>query len=197
MRVLPLNACLAMVVALGACTPDKPSATDASAPPSASAPASQPATQVDASASAAVSAPDPANATYDLEGESIVLVNGVAEGAPVAPGSATRERTTLLGSPVHGDLDGDGREDAAVLLANEPGGSGTFVYMAAVLQGRQGTHALLLGDRIGAPKLSIENGVLRANFLDRADDASFADAPTVPRVVEAKVQSGQLVAVSK
>ncbi|HEY0660017.1 MAG TPA: hypothetical protein VGD21_01640 [Lysobacter sp.] len=193
MRLKTLAAGAALTVVLGACAPGGSGSSEPSAQPDTPAPAQAEPAQPDA---ATATRPDPRNATYDLGGESVALVDGLAEGEPVAPGSAMRERTTVLGSPVYGDLDGDGREDAAVLLANDPGGSGTFVYLAAVIpgpKGQQGTNAVLLGDRIGTPELSIDNGVVRAKFLDRSEDAALADAPTVPRVVEAKLQSGQLV----
>lgn len=141
--------------------------------------------------------PDPRNATYQIGEATIALANGLAEGEPVAPGSAMRERTTLLGSPVYGDLDGDGDEDAAVLLANDPGGSGTFVYLAAVLQdpkGQRGSNAILLGDRIGEPALAMDKGVIRVRFLDRPENAAFSDPPSVAREMDATLQSGQLVA---
>jgi len=143
-----------------------------------------------------VARPDPVNATYDIEGQSVTLVNGVAEGPPVAPDSATRERTVLLGSPVYGDLDGDGDEDAAVLLARELGGSGTFVYFAAVTQeaqGQQGSNAFLLGDRVGSPKVRIEQGAVHVNFLGRPEDASFADPPSEPKALRATMEAGRLV----
>jgi hypothetical protein len=188
MRLNTLGACIALAVALGACSRDESGVKEPLVL------ADQPAT---AKADADVATrPDPRNATFEFDGESVALVDGVAEGPPAAPGSAIHERTTLLGSPVYGDLDGDGREDVAVLLANDPGGSGTFVYLAAMAlgpKGQQGTNAILLGDRIGAPEVSIDKGVIRATFLDRTDDASFADAPTKPRVVEAKLQAGRLV----
>ena len=142
-----------------------------------------------------VSRPDPRNATYEVDDQSITLVNGLAEGPPAAPGSATRERTLLLDPPVFGDLDGDGDEDAVVLLTHETGGSGTFVYVAAVTQtaqGHRGSNAISLGDRIGSPEIRVVRGVVHVNFLDRPEEASFADAPSVPQVLGARLEAGRL-----
>jgi hypothetical protein len=70
-------------------------------------------------------------------------------------------RQTLdLGPPrARGDLDGDGREDAAVILLGSGGGSGVFVDLAVVLD-RNGVpvHAASapLGDRVQVHEIRIE-----------------------------------------
>ena len=65
-----------------------------------------------------------------------------------------------IGKPrARGDLDGDGREDVAVILLGSGGGSGVFVDLAVVLD-RNGVpvHAAsaALGDRVQVNGLSIE-----------------------------------------
>lgn len=65
-----------------------------------------------------------------------------------------------LGAPqARGDLDGDGREDAAVILLGSGGGSGVFVDLALVLD-RNGVplHAasVALGDRVQVHGVTIE-----------------------------------------
>ena len=47
-----------------------------------------------------------------------------------APDSATKIRTLIAGDMVEGDIDGDGDKDAALILVHDPGGSGTFYYVA-------------------------------------------------------------------
>jgi hypothetical protein len=90
----------------------------------------------------------------------------VAEGpVRLANGSWSAEddegRQTLeLGSlRARGDLDGDGREDAAVILMGSGGGSGVFVDLAVVLD-RNGVpvHAAsaALGDRVQVHGVAIE-----------------------------------------
>lgn len=70
-------------------------------------------------------AADPLQVSYLVEQQAVRLVEGRSE-VP-APGSATRVKTWVLGKPVYGDLDGDAGEDAAVILAHDPGGSGTLL----------------------------------------------------------------------
>ena len=111
---------------------------------------------------------NPLNATYVIEGQSVTLVNGKAE-VDVAPGSATKIATTVFGGPVRGDLNGDGKEDMALMLVQNPGGSGTFYYVATAINddGVKGTNAILLGDRIAPQNISIKNGQIMANYADR------------------------------
>ncbi len=81
---------------------------------------------------------------------------------------------TLLPEPVsYGDLDGDGQTDTAVLLAANTGGSGTFIYLAAVAlrDGRPVNPATtLLGDRVQVKSLSIDNGQIAVTLLTQGPD---------------------------
>ena len=93
------------------------------------------------------------NASFHVEGQLITLADGVSE-APAAPGSAARVVTRYFGNEAAGDLNGDGLADAALVLTQTRGGSGTFYYAVAALatpDGYLGTTAVLLGDRI-APR---------------------------------------------
>lgn len=136
----------------------------------------------------------PLNATYLFEDQPVTLVGGRAD-REVAPGSAMKERTYVWGMPVYGDLDGDGDDDAAVLLVQDPGGSGTFFYLAAAVQkdGRyEGSNVIFLGDRIGSPTVAIEAGVIRVGFLDRPEGASLTDGPSVHRSMQVKLHGLRL-----
>jgi len=68
---------------------------------------------------------DPANASFEIDGETVRLQGGRAA-RPAAPGSAARVTTCIAGAPIFADLAGDGDEDAVLWLAREAGGSGTF-----------------------------------------------------------------------
>jgi hypothetical protein len=74
------------------------------------------------------------NATYmrfDLG--PVTLVDGWWHGEPPVKGSASGPTVHLLGDfRLVGDLEGDGREEAVVLLGESGGGSGTYVYLAVV-----------------------------------------------------------------
>lgn len=140
--------------------------------------------------------PDPLNTTYRIEGQPIALVNGHHESL-AAPGSATRVKTALWKQPVFGDLDGDGDEDAALLLTQDPGGSGTFYYVAAAVNadGRHiGTDTVLLGDRIVATGIEIINGRIAVNYTDRRPAEPMRATPSVSRTMALMVQHGQLLA---
>lgn len=139
------------------------------------------------------------NTSYVLEKEIITLVNGVFE-KPTAPGSAAMNKIQVLEQPVIGDLNGDGKEDAAICLINSPGGSGTFYYIAAVTRdgntkNYQGTKAVFLGDRIQLLKISIEDNIITAVYNTRKPNEAMAIAPTVMVSKKFKVENGLLIEI--
>lgn len=128
---------------------------------------------------------DPRNATYTIDGVAYTLVSGLAT-KEVAPGSASVSRVSLFGEPIMGDLNGDGVEDAVVMLVYDGGGSGTFFYAALALndQGNfRGTNALFLGDRIAPQTIEIHDGRAVVNIVERSPGESFAVEPSVTRSV--------------
>jgi hypothetical protein len=122
------------------------------------------------------------DATYVIDGKSVTLKNGLSE-TPVAPGSAEKVTTRYFGNEVRADLDGDGREDAAFILTQDAGGSGTFFYVVAVLNtavGPKGSQGFLLGDRIAPQTMELGQGnVIVVNYTDRRPGESFATPPLV------------------
>lgn len=121
------------------------------------------------------------NATYGIEGTPVALVNGAAE-VEAAPGSAIKVITRYFGNEAFGDLNGDGREDVVFFLTQDGGGSGTFFYVAAALQGEngyQGTNAVFLGDRITPQNTSIEKGMIIVNYAERKPDEPLTAQPSV------------------
>jgi hypothetical protein len=147
------------------------------------------------SPSEVATAKDPADATYRIEATAIRLRDGQAS-TPAAPGAAELAETRLFGPPTWGDLDGDGDEDAAVVLLHRTGGSGTFYYVAAALsqdEGFSGTNAIFLGDRIAPQSIQVRKGALVANFADRRPGEAMATAPTEARTKYLTLQSGRLV----
>lgn len=126
-------------------------------------------------------AADPLNATYFIEGHTVHLQDGRSEIFTMHH-AATTMKTRAYGKTVYGDLAGDGNEDAAILLIHDPGGSGTFFYVAGALNidGKyQGTNAVLLGDRITPRDLQIQNGVLIAKYTDRRPGEPMTAPPSV------------------
>jgi hypothetical protein len=133
--------------------------------------------------------------TYEIEGQTVTLVNGASEAA-VAPGSASKVVTRYFGNEATGDLNGDGTPDIAFLLTQSRGGSGTFYYVVVALKtvnGYAGTNAVLLGDRI-APQSTLINGSdLIVNFADRKSGEPMTASPSVGVSKTLKVVSGKLV----
>ena len=147
-------------------------------------------------ACAAVAAADPSTATFTIDGKPVTLVAGRAE-REAAPASATKIVTTLGPERAEGDLDGDGRPDTAVTLIYQPGGSGTFTYVAAVVNptaGAAGTVAILVGDRIKVTSLRIDGKTIVLEYLDRRPGEPFATAPSVPTTKRFVVSDGKVIA---
>jgi heat shock protein HslJ len=138
---------------------------------------------------------DHRNIEYTIGGRPVLLVDGVAD-EPAAPGSAARTVTRYFGNEVRGDLNGDGREDVAFLLTQQPGGSGTFFYAAAALdspQGLVGSQAVFIGDRIAPQTTELRSdGVIVVNFSDRAAGESFATPPSIAKSLWLKLDPATL-----
>lgn len=125
------------------------------------------------------------------------LQDGVFEEA-AAPGSATKTTVVLGEAKAAGDLNGDGVEDGAVTLVANPGGSGTFIYLAAVVNlggAARPTAAILLGDRIVVKALVIRSGAITVTLLTRKADEPMAAEPKVEVTRKFKVEGERLVEV--
>jgi len=124
---------------------------------------------------------DPLNATYSINGTPTTFVDGKAESASVG-GSETKIVTSIFGQPIIGDLNGDGRNDTALIIVQNPGGSGVFYYAAAAINtesGAKGTNAILLGDRIAPQNIEISNGQIITNYADRKPGEPMTTQPSV------------------
>jgi hypothetical protein len=79
----------------------------------------------------------------------------------IGPDSATELVIKLSDKMALGDLNGDGAEDAAVILISNPGGSGTFYDLAAVINGKGKpiwAASVSLGDRVKVEDVSVRSG---------------------------------------
>ena len=114
-----------------------------------------------------------------LGDQSFTLVDGVAE--------RSGETVRAVGDPViGGDITGDGRPEAALLLTDDPGGSGTFYYAVLALSGTdswRATNALPLGDRIEPQGIDFADGHFVYRFLERRPGEPMSEPPSVPRTV--------------
>ena len=85
------------------------------------------------------------------------------------PGATERVHARLTGGPAaFGDLDGDQVTDAAVTVAIDPGGSGSFIHLLALLDLAgapvQAARAFL-GDRVRVEHLAIRGGQVLVTML--------------------------------
>jgi hypothetical protein len=126
---------------------------------------------------------DALNTSYLIDGRPITLTNGVSE-IEIVPGAASKTRTVAWGQPVTGDLNGDGVEDAVLIVSQNSGGSGTFYYVVVALRDRAsgamtGTNGVLLGDRIVPKNLFITGGTIMAMYDDRERDDPMSTTPYI------------------
>jgi len=124
--------------------------------------------------------PSLSSATFTFDGDPVILKNG----KNIAPVDASAEslETDLTSFVAYGDLNGDGKEDAAVLLTQSGVGSGTFIYVAALVSGPvtyKGTNAVFIGDRISPQSITIKKGAISVTYLDRKPDEPLSAEPTV------------------
>jgi hypothetical protein len=139
-----------------------------------------------------------ANATYLMEDSAegqITLVNGEYE-EEIVPGSASKLRVNLIDEGIaYGDLNGDGVEDAAVLLASNSGGSGVFIYLASVLDedGQPvNTASTVLGDRVQINSMTIEDGVITVEMVTQGPDDPMC-CPTQETIAKYTLEGDQLI----
>lgn len=120
------------------------------------------------------------NATYAGVGNHlgpVTLSNGRWTGAPTASGAASRPSVELADDfVVVGDLDGDGLEEAVVLLTYSSGGTGVWSFLAVVARRNGALHNVAtapLGDRVQIRSARITGGkLLVAAVRAGANDAA-------------------------
>jgi hypothetical protein len=106
------------------------------------------------------------NATYyaPFYGRTVTLVNGsYTEGS-----GATAYSVQMLDIHALGDLNGDGKVDAAVILAENGGGTGVFESILAVINLDGAPHQIgqvQLGDRILVNSADISLSVIHLNMI--------------------------------
>lgn len=138
-----------------------------------------------------------ADATYLSEFGSdgtITLRNGVYS-APAAPGSASQTLITMGWPPVFGDLNGDRIADAVVILVVNPGGSGTFYYLHAMINQNGAADNVafnFLGDRIVLHSVMVDgDGLITVAAKRQGPDDSMC-CPTQDVIQTYAVQGDKL-----
>ena len=122
------------------------------------------------------------NATYsgfeDLE--SVTLVDGVWEGDPYTEDSPLRPEVVLLRDlRITGDVDGDGTDEAVVLLNFALGGTGQFLHLAVVDRSddrMKNVATEMVGDRVQVRGVRIEGGRILMDVVQ----AGSGDAACCP-----------------
>jgi hypothetical protein len=113
---------------------------------------------------------------------------------PVVPGSIDEVRISMLDRIGRGDLDGDGVEDAAVILVHDPGGTATYYVLVAVINQSGSPDQrgdIVLGDRIQVGAVTIEGGKIFVEVV-RPSSADPSAAPA-RRIKESyKLVAGRL-----
>lgn len=137
------------------------------------------------------------NQTMDLMDQQVRFVNGVYNSSNQKQGV----RTAKVSQPT---LNPSGTT-AAVIVTDNPGGSGTFFYLVGALRKEGETiysQPVLLGDRIKIVSLSLDNpgtednGLLSVEYLDRSATAAMSEEPSVKVIKKFAFQdNGGLIGV--
>jgi heat shock protein HslJ len=139
------------------------------------------------------------NATYSGIYETpVTLANGSYEGEPFVEGGAARPTVEYIeNSTVYGDLNGDGIDDAALLLVESSGGSGVFTFVGSQLnQDSQpvDSGAVMLGDRTQIISMVIENNQVVVEVVTQGPDDPMCCPTQITRKTLA-LQDGKLAEV--
>jgi len=117
----------------------------------------------------------------------------------IVPGSASK-LIIVVYPDMHafGDLNGDGVDDAAVVLATSGGGSGTFISLEAVINDKgtpKHVASAKLGDRAQIKSVVIESGEITVDMVTHGPEDPMC-CPTVEATQEYKLQGDTLVQIS-
>jgi hypothetical protein len=161
-KYLPLILCAATLV-LSACSQPTTAVQTAepSAPTAAPLPKGTPSAALQPVTEEAVM-----NSTYTIQDgkQTVQLTNGKYETGQ----GADYVMATVVPPVAFGDLNGDGVADAAVVLAENFGGSGTFLSLVPVLATQEGASpqkGISLGDRVQVKSVSISGGTVSVSLL--------------------------------
>jgi len=98
---------------------------------------------------------------YDLP---VRLAEGFYEGKPFSEGNTSRPTVRLVRDIIaKGDMNGDGKDETVVLLLEDSGGSGSFLYIAVLVRRSdmiENRGTILAGDRVQVRNMRIAGGRL-------------------------------------
>jgi hypothetical protein len=136
------------------------------------------------------------NGTYKIPqfGETVTLVNGAYDRAT---SNEDILHVALLDPIAFGDLNGDGAEDAAVLLSENSGGPG-FLISAVVMLNQGGTPiqsaSYFVGDRQQVNNLTIQNGRIIVDAVIHGVQDPMC-CPTFPVTETLRLENGKLILI--
>jgi len=138
-----------------------------------------------------------ANATYTgIEEGPVTLVEGRWEGEPYEEDGASRPSAGLVGDfSLVGDLNGDGSNEAVVLVWQSGGGSGTFSYLAVMGRSDDEVKNLAtaeIGDRVKLRSGRIDDASIILDVLQQGE-GDGACCPTQLATRTWSIIDGQLV----
>lgn len=92
------------------------------------------------------------------------------------------------------DFDGDGIDDAAVVIYSNYGGSGTFIELAILLDKDNPVYwtGELLGDRVKVNSISSENKIITLDLVVHSEDDPLC-CPTESKIVKYKLEGTKLI----
>lgn len=95
---------------------------------------------------------------------------------------------------VFDDFDGDGVQDAAVIIYSNYGGSGTFIELAILLDKDNPVYwtGELLGDRVKVNTISSENKIITLDLVVHGENDP-ACCPTEPKTLKYKLEGTKLI----
>jgi hypothetical protein len=124
----------------------------------------------------------------------VKLTNGVCVESFI-PSSSTQIVVKMAEPIATGDLNGDGVDDAALILISNPGTTGTYYDVAAVLnvEGLPYNIAIEpLGEGIQVKSLSLTAGVIKVGMVAHGPRDPLC-CPTLPVIRSYRLQGNQLV----
>lgn len=149
------------------------------------------------------------NATYIIEEGEYPLVDGRLE-ENIFDGIDVRVKAEVWDiRPGIGDLNGDGVDEIALIIAREILGynvkgkyGGKFYFLAVALDDREsgkvvGTNAIIIGERVAVESVSVDEGVIIVDYLARKDGEPVTVEPTIKSVKRFVLNEGVLEEVEK
>lgn len=121
--------------------------------------------------------------TITIENQNFTMTDGVGA-LDAAPDSAIKNTVRIFGDPVEGDIDGDGNVDVALMIQNDPGGSGVFYYAVVAINdggSYRASNALPLGDRIEPQSIQFRDQRFVYNYAVRKPGEAMDVRPSVER----------------